>query len=571
MKKAILSLSLIFLITTITQAQYISPYFVDGVVYAKLVDEYPLDFEVDIKNGRTIESSEFPFLHDLLSKYEVTGIAQNFYLFDDPKLLRTLTIGFEKMELVDAFIDELQLLKEIEYAEKLVIKKKYFSPNDPYYGSMSVQNYSFNMKWHLDLIKASYTWDIQVGSPNVKVAIIDNAIWGEHEDLEISSSNLCYFTGSYNVTTNTGNANPPSSVNQNITCTENSFYYNCPAYDWSHGTHCAGLVGAKNNNSKGVASIGSGVTLMGARIANDNDAMIYFNAGVQWAANKGAKVISMSYGSPYSEQTEQQLLQTAYNRGIILVAAAGNEGEDSDYEGVAANYISYPAGYNSVISVASVNSNKKLSSFSQYGQGRADIAAPGGFTVVNNQEILPNIISTTFCKTQYLRLMGFPISNVYYDGMQGTSMACPIVAGLCGLLVSAYPDITPAQVKNCLQSTAQPLASGSRPIDGNGFINAYSAVLCAQELAGNVAINEMNIPSSQVTIFPNPAKNNVQINCDEIPEKIEIFDVAGRIVSHIIPQSNENSIDISHFNSGIYVIKTILKNQQADYQKLIKQ
>ena len=75
------------------------------------------------------------------------------------------------------------------------------------------------------------------------------------------------------------------------------------------------------------------------------------------------------------------------------------------------------------------------------------------------------------------------MSGKRYDGMQGTSMATPIVAGLCGLLKSACPNLTPAQAKTALQSTAQALASGSHTIDGNGYINAYSAVLYVQNLS----------------------------------------------------------------------------------------
>ena len=544
------------------QAQTVSPHHVDGLLYVKLVDDYPLSFKVNMDKGRTIELSEFPFLQDIFNKYGVSGIAQNFYLFDDSKLLRTLTIEFSKIYQADSLIAELSQLKQIEYAEKPVIKQPLAIPNDPYYGNIS----SYNMKWYLDILNASYAWDLQVGSPTVKVAVVDNAIWGSHEDLQISGSNLCKVYGDhYNpsyLTNSTTAANPPASVGQNTEC---SYMNNCAAYDWSHGTHCAGLVGAKNNNSVGIASIGGGVTLMGVRTADDEGYMYFVNAGVQWAAQNGAKVISMSYGSNYSEQTEQQILQTAYNQGIILLASAGNQGEYG-------NEINYPAGYSSVISVASVNYSKKLSSFSQYGTGRADIAAPGGYFVSNGYETLPNILSTTFCKTQFLRLGGIPLSNVYYDGMQGTSMACPIAAGLCGLLASAYPSITPAQAKECIQSTAMPLASGSRPIDGNGIINPYSAVLCAQELAGNVGINDPLPFENHIMVFPNPAKDLIEVICDtEEMNAIEIFDIAGRRVYADHNPLQETSISVSSLPSGVYVIKIAFNKGNSQYTKFIKQ
>ena len=569
MRKFIL-LSLLFLISICgIEAQSVSPHYVDGTLYVKLTDDYPLTFKVDVDNGRTINESEFPFLQELFAKYGVTLIAQEFYLFDDEKLLRTLTIWFSEVEKADEFIAELLLHKEIEYAEKPTIKKQLFNPDDPY--CVSIDN--INMNWHLDMIKASYAWDLQRGSPDIKVAIVDNAVWGEHEDLQISSDNLCYFKELEGVPTAIiGSASPPSSVNQNMICSVDEFNTYCDAYYWSHGTHCAGLAGAITNNGKGIASIGSGVSLMGVRMARDDGILIYDNEGVQWAADNGAKVISMSYGSPVPEQTGRQVLQTAYEHGIILVAAAGNEAKESPYAGYEPNHIIYPAGYPFVIGVASVNNNRKLSSFSQYGADRADIAAPGGFTVINNREWLPTILSTTYCKTQLLRLIGFNFSDVYYDAMHGTSMACPIVSGLCGLLASAYPDITPAQAKECLQSTAQPLAPGSNQIGGNGIINAYSAVLCAQELAGNVGICDKLTLTNQISVYPNPAQDILYVVSEEGEvKKIEILDVAGRcVVTEQMPKS-ETILSISNLTSGLYLLKFTCSNNEIIIKKFIKQ
>lgn len=477
MKKIFSLFAVIWMALLGIQAQTVDPQAVDGVIYVKFVDSYPLHFQVN--EDRSVNPDEFPFLQDVFDKYEVVGMAQTLYLFNDQKLLRTLKIGFTAKEQVTDFIKELAQFPEIEYAEKVALKRPLYTPNDPYYGTVN----SVNVKWHLDRINASTAWDLQQGSASVKVAIVDNAVWGDHPDLQISGSNLCKVYGSYYnpsyLTNSTTAANPPTSVNQNTVCSDIN---SCLAYDWSHGTHCAGLVGAKNNNSVGVASIGGGVTLMGVRIAEDDGSMYFANEGVQWAANNGAKVISMSYGGTYAETTEQNLMQTCYNNGIILVAAAGNEG---DY----GNEINYPAGFNTVIGVASIDNNGKLSDFSQYGAGRADIASPGGYYAQTGAGSYNNIYSTTFSITQYwkyIQNMGgtAPATGVNYDGMQGTSMACPIVAGLCGLLASAYPSITPAQALSCLQTTATSLASGSAQIDGNGYINAQAAVQCAITLGG---------------------------------------------------------------------------------------
>ena len=455
-------------------AQKVDPRYIDGIIYMKLVDDYPLNFRVDIEHDRAVSPDAFPFLKPIFEKYGVNYIGQTLYLFNDPKLLHTLAITFDDIYKVDDFIAELEKFAQIEYAEKPTLKHLMdYTPNDPLY---SQSFYGNNFNWHLTKIYAPAAWELQLGSSSVKVAIVDNAIYGGHEDLGIASSNLCTMTG-YG-SQSVGSADPPTSISSS--CSGYN-YSNCPGYDWSHGTHCAGLVGAKMNNGVGIASIGGGVTLMGVRTTDNAGNILYDMQGVQWAANNGANVISMSYGAAQSYTTEQQLMQTCYNNGIILVAAAGNEGDQG-------NEINYPGGYSTVISVASVNGDGKLSYFSQYGNGRADIAAPGGFagsdgggSSINTL----NVLSTTYNQcSMWTGAYGISsMSGKRYDGMQGTSMATPIVAGLCGLLKSACPNLTPAQAKTALQSTAQSLASGSHQIDGNGYINAYSALVHVQNLS----------------------------------------------------------------------------------------
>ncbi|MBQ7550277.1 MAG: S8 family peptidase [Bacteroidales bacterium] len=460
-------------------AQTINPKFIDGHLYFKFVDSYEIDFTVN--ENTSIDADQLPKFADLFNKYEVTLITRPLYCFNSEKLARIIRLEFNQAEKIEEFIKELELRPEVEYAEKIPLPKKLVTYNDPYY-SASYLNGAPN-QWYLNFINAPQAWDLQTGDPSIKIAIVDNAVWGAHEDLNISSSNMCSYA---NGTASVGNSAPPSSVSQSTTCSQSDIYNDgCPSYDWSHGTHCAGLVGAINNNNKGISSIGGGCTLMGIRGANNNGYMYYCDNGVAWAANNGAKIISMSWGSDESSSSEETLMQEVYENDIILIAAAGNDGDGE-------NPIFYPAGYSSVISVASTNSDGKLSYFSQHGPGRADIAAPGGFYIISGQ-YASNILSTTYCTCQYWRLSGTSsLNGEYYDGMQGTSMACPVTSGLVGLMASAYPDITPDQVKACLISNATPLTSGSNTITNNaGYINAYASVQCAQTLAAGGTIPDV--------------------------------------------------------------------------------
>lgn len=457
MKKRILSLIIVLISLIGIKAQTV-PFepsdYQDGVIYFKV--NYDIGIEFKVNEDLSVDLTEFPTLKAIFKKYEVIALSRPFYLFNNKDLLYTIRAEFLKIKEIDALIEALNAEDIIVFAEKVPLEKTLWTPNDPYYATISGKNF----KWYLDMIKADSAWNVQQGNPTIKVAIIDNFVWGSHPDLQIQSTNLCKFTSSSKYTL--GSASPSASIPQN---NSNN------AYSASHGTHCAGLVGAINNNGVGIASIGGGVTLMGVAVGKESSPsyISYGNEGIQWAANNGANVISMSYGSSAYSSTSATLLQACYNAGIVLVAAAGNEGDEE-------NDISYPGGYPTVISVASVDGDGKLSYFSQWGHGRADIAAPGGF--ISYPTNFPNILSTTYCKS-YLLGSYYPsiFSNTYYDGMQGTSMACPIVAGLCGLLLSKDSTLTPAQIKTRLQQTATPLHSASaHTIDGYGYINAYEAL-----------------------------------------------------------------------------------------------
>ncbi len=454
MKKFFLSVIICLIALSVIKAQNVDPNYQDGVIYFKI--DYNKDITFKVNEDLTVDLTAFPTLYTIFKTYKVTSLTRPFYLFGNKDLLNTIRAEFTNIKEVDNLIEALNAEDIIVFAEKVPLNKVLWTPNDPYYGTVNGGNF----KWHLNMIKADSAWDVQKGSSTIKVAIIDNFVWGGHPDLQISSSNLCKFTSSTKYTI--GSASPSSSsIPQGSTSN---------AYSASHGTHCAGLVGAINNNGVGIASIGGGVTLMGVATGTESSPQYikYGNEGIQWAANNGANVISMSYGTSASSTTEQTIMQACYNAGIVLVAAAGNEGDDG-------NAISYPGGYSTVISVASVNGDGKLSDFSQWGSGRADIAAPGGY--INSSVYYPNILSTTYCKSYLLKYYYSSFSNTYYDGMQGTSMACPIVAGLCGLLLSKDSTLTPAQILTRLQETATPLNSLSEhTIDGYGYINAYEAL-----------------------------------------------------------------------------------------------
>jgi len=229
-----------------------------------------------------------------------------------------------------------------------------------------------------------------------------------------------------------------------------------PLDDNGHGTHCAGIIGAEDNGV-GVIGVAPYVNLWAIK-ALDQRGSGYASdiaAGIDWAVSNGAEVISMSLGGG-SHPTMETACDNAYASGVVLVAAAGNDGINS---------VSYPAAYGSVIAVSATDKNDNLASFSNYGS-EIELAAPG-----------VNIYSTMPTYDAYLTSGGPPWTryNKNYDYMSGTSMACPHVAGVAALVIAS--GITNnVDVRNKMASTAEDLgATGPDIRYGNGLIDAEAA------------------------------------------------------------------------------------------------
>lgn len=470
------------------QAQTVNANYEDGGLYIRLKSASA--FAVKSGESRLLRAERFEFLREEAANFGIRSEVESMAFANNEVLARTISVTIDDVERIDELIDILRQNPDVELVEKRPV---YYvcgasidggagvdggvasastgaadastaadaTGGDPLYDA-SIGG--INHKWHLEVIKADEARKLATGKPSIKVAVVDNAIWNSHEDLSIAPENL------YNVHTGkVGEAAPPADVNQSPSCTNKN---DCPAYLWSHGTHCAGNVGAVSGNGKGMYAVGSGVTLMGVRCAVDAVPGAVSNGfgGLRWAAEHGAKVISLSWGSNSEmSKTESELIKSCYNQGIILVAAAGNSTSSALF---------YPGASPYVISVGSVDSDKKYSDrFSNYGKW-VDILSPGGFIKRGNSASNYSVLSTTFCTNQNYRIDGDANFNgQYYDGMFGTSMATPVAASLVGLLVSVDSTLNTHQVRELLASTAQ-VVDGNAPRvrDGSGVIDALAAV-----------------------------------------------------------------------------------------------
>ena len=213
--------------------------------------------------------------------------------------------------------------------------------------------------------------------------------------------------------------------------------------DNGHGSHTAGTAAASTNNAQGVAGVSYNSKIMVLKVCNAAGTCQTADivSAINWARTHGAKVMSMSLGGG-GTATLQTAVQQAYNAGVVVVAAAGNDGDGT---------LEYPAAYAEAISVAATDANDAHASFSNV-NADVEIAAPG-----------VNVLST--------------YSGDGYTTLSGTSMATPHVAGLAALLRAQNPTWTPAQVRARMNSCSDDLgAPGRDNTFGNGRINLGRAL-----------------------------------------------------------------------------------------------
>lgn len=328
---------------------------------------------------------------------------------------------------IQEFVEELKQSKQFESVEYNTYGTLCMTPNDTYYSQQS----------YLDTINAPSAWDITTGNPNIKVAVIDTGI-------EVAHSDIGYGSNTYSNVSLTEGVNYTNESNTHISPVN------------SHGTNVAGIIGAKTNNSKGIAGIcggnnSSGVTMIPYCVTNSEPiSNINVRAAIYDAINAGVKVINMSLRLSEDDATNA-CIEYAYNHNVCIVCSAGNN-ENGGNTG-----IYYPASHSKTIAVGATTSTNVRWGDSQYGQG-LDLVAPGV------------TIKTT------------DINNSYTNLYSGTSLSAPQVTGTIALMLSVNPSLTPYEIKSILHNTCTKLtgytydSSGWNEEVGYGLLNVKDAV-----------------------------------------------------------------------------------------------
>lgn len=379
------------------------------------------------------------------------------------------------------------------------------TPNDTHYSK----------QWYLDRIKANNAWEGISESPNVIIAIIDSGVQIDHPDLK---ANIW--------------RNVNEIPNNNIDDDKNGFIDDINGWDFvnktpdpspkfsdnftesgiSHGTIVAGIASAVGNNGLGISGVTWKSKIMSLKVLSDsgqgnaNDVV----RAIDYAINNGADIINFSFVGFGYQKALSQAIERAYNAGIIMVAAAGNEGENDGRD--TDSHEIYPAcydeqeGINMVIGVAGTDGLDQKTSFSSFGYKCVDISAPA----------VSFYTTVTFGGGYYQQMF-----NKYYDGYwSGTSMAAPQVSGALALILEANPTLTRDEVVGILLDNTDNISRLNPDYLGklgSGRLNVEKAV--------SVALSRLKRTKQRIVVSPaSDHESKVRIfNGDYIIEDFNVY------------------------------------------------
>ncbi len=389
-----------------------------------------------------------------------------------PEAYRTYLLEFDSEVPVMTVLESFAASEFVSNAEPDILYRLFRTPNDP----------QFSSQWDKQIMGAEAVWDLTTGSPAIICAGLDTGVDWRHPDLspilwvnpgeDVDGDQEVWSFNDYpgdlddlNGVDDDGNGFPDDFLGWDFIsgiggCAGNEDCDNIQDNDMfgrePHGTHVGGIMVAAGNNGIGVAGfswVGKLMALRCGYLASDGQGYMPQSAtvpGSYYAVANGADIINMSYGGPGFSSVANSAVVAAWNAGLLLFGASGNDNQSS---------IQYPAGYENVIAVNATNSSDRKANFSNYGAW-TDISAPG---------------------------VGIPstVNNGGYQSWDGTSMASPNAAGAAALLWALFPDLNNASVRELM------------------YISAFNLDALNPNFVGMLGVGRVDVRTAAAMLLPN--------------------------------------------------------------------
>ncbi|MCL2253530.1 MAG: S8 family serine peptidase [Lachnospiraceae bacterium] len=527
--------------------------FADEAALLNIINDEPDD--VDYVGGEIIivlESSVTRGFARMSTEHMAEALEET--LSEYPGLIDEVAVFADNQTLATALLPEGMSVEEAiaEYEKSPLVK--YAQPNYVYdlmtepipavpFAAVPNDSLTGNPRaYYLSWIRTYQAWEILAnfsGRPKVRVAVIDSQIDLNHEDLQKNIlKNLA-------VNIQNSNWNDVSKWKS----------YNSPD---AHGTHVAGLIAADANNSKGIAGVASGmnnniVDIIPINVFEWDDGEKKYGSAfttsiikaIDYAVKNEAKVINMSLGMATDnvnyDNAFKAAIDSAVSKGVVVVAAAGNEGNDDNYV-----FPSDWANVISIINVRDINTNTIPNSYYQWHNG----------VYVNEN---PRHSTSSFGSLKNMSAPGASVLSTVpgnnYASMNGTSMASPVVAAVAAMIRYGNPNLTVAEVTNILQQTATDVHTvGKDDQTGWGIVHAERAI--SATVAPKISVSAINPFSNRLTITG--TSTNVTYN---IYRKVGSSGTYTLHVSNVSPPTNSfNYTDADNVNPGTQYFYQVTTN-----------
>lgn len=459
--------SLLLLFSTLTVGQS-KEGLIDGKLIYKMKQQYSKAapsslFQPFLKDNNWFVRQKFPNHAPLSAKSIKAG---------EVDLSRIYELDFGKE--MDPIILSRKLLStgQFEYVEPIYKQELTYVPSDTLK----------NKQYYLDLIEAYQAWNINKGDTNVVIAIVDTGLDTDHPDIV---DNLFYnYNDPINGLDDDSDGYVDNYLGWDVANNDNDVGFEV----WGHGTNVAGIASASTDNVTGISGIGFSCKILPIKIDDYRGFLVNAYEGIVYAADHGADIINNSWGGYQSSAYNQDVIDYASSKGVLVVAAVGNDSTEMPF---------YPAAYENVLSVGASEQQDLKKNSSNYGHW-VDVFAPGEAMFTLNT------------------IGGYTING-------GTSMASPVVAGIAGLVKSQYPLYSPKQLAHKIMGTTDNIDHLNSTVFsgklGTGRVNAFKAL----DFSSKPGIEMHNIQISK-KIF-------------KIGDSVEI---SGEFTNYLSPASNVN-------------------------------